>query len=88
MHRIISIISHTCRPSRPLLIVAMLTALAALWTGCFPSHYQSTFDAAGPVAQMQLSLFQIIFWTAAFVFVAVEGILVYTVIRFRRKPGQ
>ncbi len=85
MHRIMS---HKWRPSRPLLVVSLLTALATLWTGCFPSHYQSTFDAAGPVAQMQLNLFLIIFWTAAVVFVAVEGILIYTVVRFRRRPGQ
>ena len=73
---------------RRALLVALLVSLVVLVAGCTPSHPQSTFDAAGPVAQKQLTLFWIIFWAAAFVFVAVEGILLYSVIRFRRKPGQ
>jgi cytochrome c oxidase subunit 2 len=48
----------------------------------------STFDAQGPVARSQLNLFLIIFWTAVFVFVTVEGALVYSVIKFRHRPGQ
>ena len=56
--------------------------------GCTPSHPQSTFDAQGPVAERQLTLFWIILWAATFVFVIVGGGLLYTVIRFRRRPGQ
>ena len=67
--------------------IVLLSGFLLLATGCFPSHNQSTFDAAGPVAQMQLDLFYIIFWLAAFVFVTVQGALVYTVIKYRRKPG-
>ena len=55
---------------------------------CFPSHPQSTFDAAGPIAREQLDLFLIIFWAGVFVFVAVEGTLLYTVLRFKRGPTQ
>ncbi|MCH7705846.1 MAG: cytochrome c oxidase subunit II [Chloroflexi bacterium] len=57
-------------------------------TGCFPSNPMSTFDTAGPIAEMQLNLFYIIFWTAVVVFVAVEGALVYAMVKFRRRPGQ
>ena len=56
--------------------------------GCYPSHPLSTFDAQGPVAKSQLDLFYIIFWAAVFVFVVVEGALVYALIRYRRRPGQ
>ena len=65
----------------------LLLGLAFMATGCFPSHPQSTFEAAGPVAQEQLDLFYIIFWTAVFVFVVVQGALIYTLIRFRRRSG-
>lgn len=68
-------------------LVLLLAAIGALLAGCYPDNPQSTFDATGPVAQSQLTLFWIIFWAAVFVFVVVEGILVYTMIRYRRRPG-
>jgi cytochrome c oxidase subunit 2 len=40
------------------------------------------------VAEKQRTLFYIIFWAAVFVFILVEGILVYTVLRYRRRAGQ
>jgi len=49
---------------------------------------QSTFDAKGVVAKRQLELFWIIFGLAVLVFVVVEGALIYSAFRFRRKPGQ
>ena len=68
-------------------LLLLLAAIGTLLAGCYPDNPQSTFDATGPVAQSQLTLFWIIFWAAAFVFVVVEGILIYTMIRYRRKPG-
>jgi cytochrome c oxidase subunit 2 len=70
------------------LLLFLGVVLPAVLAGCTPANPQSTFDAQGPVARMQLRLFYIIFWAAVFVFVSVEGILLYTVIRFRRRPGQ
>ena len=61
--------------------------LAVVAAGCFPDHPQSTFEAAGPVAQEQLDLFYITFWVAVFVFVVVQGALLYAVFRFRRRAG-
>ena len=63
--------------------------LAAL-AGCTPEHNQSTFDTTGPVAESQLRLFYWIFWAAVFVFVVVEGILLYAVHpvpQEARRPG-
>ena len=70
------------------LVALSLLVLALLVTGCFPSHPQSTFDAVGPIARMQLDLFYIIFWMAVLVFVVVEGALVYAMVKFRRRPGR
>ncbi len=77
------------RSSKRILIALLsLIALSALAAGCYPQNPQSTFDPAGPVARDQLTLFYIIFWAGVFVFVAVEGALLYAVIKYRRKPGQ
>jgi cytochrome c oxidase subunit 2 len=46
-----------------------------------------TLDPAGPVAEKQAGLFWLVFWIAAVVFVLVEGMLVYTVWRFRRRSA-
>ena len=69
-------------------VLLTLSATLLLLMACTPSHPQSTFDAAGPVAEKQLTLFYIVFWAAVFVFIVVGGILLYAVIRFRRKPGE
>ncbi|MBI2166131.1 MAG: cytochrome c oxidase subunit II [Chloroflexi bacterium] len=73
---------------RYLSLLLFLFPLLALLLACTPSHPQSTFDALGDVAQKQLLLFRVIFWAAVFVFVVVEAILLYSVIRFRRRPNQ
>ena len=71
-----------------LLALAVVVLFAIFVVGCYPSHPQSTFDAQGPVADKQLTLFYWIFGAMAFVFVTVLGALLYIVIRFRRRPGQ
>ena len=70
-----------------LLLLALSVVAILVLAGCTPSHPQSTFDVAGPIAEKQRTLFYIIFWAAVFVFVVVGGILLYTVIRFRRRAG-
>ena len=66
----------------------MLGLLLAAVIGCTPEHSMSTFDTAGPVAKSQLNLLWLILWAAIFVFVVVEGVLIYAAVRFRRRPGQ
>ena len=68
-----------------LLGVLALASLLALMFGCTPGDPQSTFDADGPVAQSQLNLFWIILGAGAVVFVAVQGALIYLLIKFRRR---
>ena len=76
--------SPPLRLALPVLAVFLLLLFAA----CTPNNPQSTFDAAGPVAKDQRDLFLFIFWAAVAVFVVVEGLLIYAVIRYRRRPGQ
>ena len=70
-----------------LLIFGMLFAFLLLLEACSTGK-QSTWDPVGPVADKQLQLFNVLLWTMVAVFVLVEGILVYVLIRFRRRPGR
>jgi cytochrome c oxidase subunit 2 len=47
----------------------------------------SIIDPQGPVALKQSDLFWFIFIVATVVFVAVEGVLIYSVVRFRARPN-
>ena len=53
--------------------------------GCNPEDPQSTFGDKGPIAKQQKDLFILIFWVAAFVFIAVEGALIYLLVKYRYK---
>lgn len=78
--------SVTGRPGAalfPLILVAFVAILSA----CTPSHDQSTFDAAGPIAKQQADLFIFIFWVAVAIFILVEGALIYSVFRYRWRPN-
>lgn len=70
---------------RKTLLPALLFAFLFLLASCGD---QSTFEVKGEVAQRQLELFWIIFALAALVFVVVEGALIYSAFRYRRRPGQ
>ena len=61
--------------------------VALLLVGCDADAKQSTFGPAGPVAEKQLLLFNVLLWSMVAVFVVVEGALLYSLIRFRRRPG-
>ena len=77
--------SRVLKRGRILVGIAVLGALLTLVFGCTPNDPQSTFDALGPVAQSQLNLFWIILGAGAVVFILVEGALIYSVIKFRRR---
>lgn len=74
--------------SKRLLGLILFGLFAALLSACTPSSPQSTFDTLGPVSRNQATLFYIVFWIGAVVFVLVEGALIYAVIRYRRRPNQ
>jgi cytochrome c oxidase subunit II len=64
-------------------------ALAPLLAACAhgSTHPQSPLDPQGPVAKTEHNLFVPVFWIAAFVFVLVEGLIVYIVLRFRARQA-
>ena len=66
---------------------AAVAVLLALGVACSQGD-QSTWNPAGPVAQKQLELFNVLVWVMVVVFVLVEGVLVYAIIRYRRRPDQ
>ena len=69
------------------LSLAVLTIAALLLTACgATTGPQSTFVERGYEAQEINKLFWPIFWMAMGVFVIVEGLLIWSVIRYRRKP--
>jgi len=70
-----------------LLALGILVA-SLLLVACDANAKQSTFGTAGPVAEKQLLLFNVLLWVMVVVFILVEGALLYAAIRFRRRPGQ
>lgn len=77
------------RPFRTLLIVACAVLVALLFSACLGSkNPQDTLAPRGPVAHDQKQLFYPIFWIAVVIFVAVEGLFLYALFRFRHRRGQ
>jgi cytochrome c oxidase subunit 2 len=73
---------------RPAVLVSALAlVLVPLLAGCTASNPMSTLDPRGPYAAHILNLLTPVFWAAAVVFVLVEGLLVYSVWRWRARPG-
>ena len=73
------------RKRPPRLIFLLSLGLLGLLSGCALDGPQSIFDTVGPVARQQESLFIFIFWIAVGVFAVVTGVLIYTIVRYRRR---
>ena len=78
---------HTRRFTFRKLLAFGVPVLLLLAVGC-TDDLQSTWDPAGPVAEKQLQLFNVLLWVMVAVFVLVEGALLYVIIRFRSRPGR
>jgi cytochrome c oxidase subunit 2 len=81
------------RRRRPALALRAATALAALAAfgvlgACGPSAPNSVFTRFTETNADVTSLHQRLFFFGTVVFVLVEALLLYTIIRYRRKPGQ
>jgi cytochrome c oxidase subunit II len=70
------------------LLVALLGAIALFFVGCAEQAPQDFLEPVGEVAKDQDSLWDITFGIAAVVFVIVQGLLIYAIVRFRAKPGR
>ncbi len=65
--------------------IGLLTVL--LLGGCELNTRMSTFVAKGPVAEEQLDLFMLTVWVTFGIFIVVGGFYLFTVIKFRERPG-
>ncbi|MBI2965655.1 MAG: cytochrome c oxidase subunit II [Chloroflexi bacterium] len=77
----IRISNRVRRFALPFLFILVLAALS----GCTPHHNQSTFGAAGPIAERQKDIFVLIFWVAMAVFVVVEAAIIAITLAYRRR---
>lgn len=77
---------------RPVANGALLLALALFLAGCGPYNFADdpamTIDVRSDVNKEIFDLYALVFWLAAAVFIIVEVALLYSVFRFRRRPGQ
>ncbi len=67
---------------------ALTVGLALLLAACGQNHPDSIFHQRTEVNRDVTFLFKILIWAGTIVFVFVEGILVYTLIKYRKRPGQ
>jgi cytochrome c oxidase subunit II len=73
------------RPSR---LVTALCLVTLVLIGCSPEHYpQTTLLPRGDFARISDDLLDTTVKWAVLVFVLVEGVLIYSIFRFRGKPG-
>lgn len=74
------------RRSGATFLAALGGALLVLGAGCNP-YPQTIFEPTSEFADQLDFLFKIILWTAAVVFVVVEGVLIFAAIRYRARAG-
>lgn len=73
------------KPKRWLTRIAGVLLASLVLAGC--GSKASILDTAGPVAGQELVLFYIVLGIATLVFVGVEAALIYSIFRFRERPG-
>ncbi|MCG8467385.1 MAG: cytochrome c oxidase subunit II [Gemmatimonadetes bacterium] len=73
---------------RPAVAAAVLVWGAVVLQGCNGEYPQSALHPSSDFATRLDDLFDQIFWWAVGVFVVVEAVLLYTIIRFRAGPGK
>ena len=76
------------RCSAKAVAVGLATFAAFGLSACSGPFPQSTLDPVSGFSNDLADLYSTIFWWAVFVFVVVEALLVYAVIRYRARPGQ
>ena len=68
--------------------LSIVMVLSILLMACNPEGPQSTFDAQGPVSEIQKNLFLFTFWIAVIVFIVVEGAILFVTFRYRRRNDE
>src|SRR5690349_6554494 len=73
------------KPKPWLTVVVGLVLVSLLLSAC--DTPATVLDTFGPVADEEKVLFYIILFIATLVFVGVEAALIYSIVRFRERPG-
>jgi cytochrome c oxidase subunit II len=68
-------------------LTLLAIGLALLATACASDAPQDSLDPAGPEARQIDNLFGPVMGAALVVFVVVQGLVVYAVLKYRRRPG-
>jgi cytochrome c oxidase subunit II len=79
---------HPEPPTRRGRLLAGLGLLVFVLAACAENAPQDVLDPAGPIARKQDDLWNLVFPIAVAVFVIVEGLLVYALIKFRHREGR
>ena len=69
-------------------VVALVGLLGLMALACAENAPQDTLDPAGEYAREPDKLWDLVFYIAVAIFVIVEAVLVYAVIKFRHKPDR
>src|SRR5207248_1368040 len=69
-------------------VAALTVALAVLMAACGQDHPDSIFHQRTDFNREVDYLFKLIIWLGTAVFIFVEGILILTLIKYRKRPGQ
>ena len=72
---------------RRALVLGMLALILAALTGCQQEYKMSILDTAGTVAEIQKDLVWLSIYIMSFVVAVVTLIMIYVLIRYRKKPG-
>ena len=72
---------------RKTILVLGLVALGVVAAACAPNASQSALEPKGPYAEAGYDLFVPVFWVATAVFIIVEGLLLFFVIRYRHRKN-
>lgn len=75
------------RWSRPLGSGVLLLILLAILAACTTGDPQDTLEIRSDLNGKIYSLYSLVFWLAMAVFIIVEAMLLYSVVRFRRRSG-
>lgn len=73
------------KPKHKLTVGVGFVLASLLFSGC--GSPATVLDTAGPVADQEKVLFYIILFIATLVFVGVEAALIFSIVRFRERPG-
>lgn len=65
-----------------------IAVLVAMGTACARNAPQDVLNPQGPIARDINNLFRPVFWIAVAVFVIVEGLIVFAILRFRDREGR